>query len=461
MLRFSSEKQAKPWKVISEHKILSAAIALVLVALIVAAIILAEKVIGGNTPAATLTNSNMTSSQTSETSGIEEVSSNITSSDITSSDIVSSEATSSEETVSSEAPVSSQAPATSSTVSSGSSDPDSPFDTSPVPFPPISGTDYQFNTNLDIEDNVFFDSMIYTGYNIEKHRADGNMWVYILAAQKRGLGYLSNIGYAGGSTGYEMNAEGKPDIKFFERNGLVCASYLTYVYFNYLPNVAGIDTSSLTRPRRPYSANDWYLAAKDWVKKGYSEEIPWTASLTSAGFIKFNTEKEMPIGSIIVFRDARKNLDYSTHVVIYAGYKNGYNWVYHVGNDNGPEFCAVERMHFGPDPQWPLMVISTPSNIRMSASLEVELKDDSGAAVSGAKFSLKENKTGKETALGTTDANGKIVKDKLSYGDHELILTVPEGYTCATPVTKIKLNTLDNSYNKISVTVTKDKLATE
>ena len=48
---------------------------------------------------------------------------------------------------------------------------------------PSQSGGFKYNTNLDIEDNVFFDAMIYTGYNIEKHRADGNMWKYILAPQ--------------------------------------------------------------------------------------------------------------------------------------------------------------------------------------------------------------------------------------------------------------------------------------
>jgi hypothetical protein len=213
---------------------------------------------------------------------------------------------------------------------------------------------------LDLEKNPFFDSLVYTGYNIEKHRADGMMWYYLLASQKRDRGWLSNITYAGGSTGYETTSNGAPDISFFEKHGLVCASYVTYVYFNYLPNVAGIDTSELTKPEKSYSANDWYIAAKDWVDKGYSESIEFEASLTNAGFIDFSTDEEIPIGSIIAFCDSRNKSDYCSHVVIYAGYENDYHWVYHVGNENGPEFCSVQRMHFGPDPQWPIAVITTP-----------------------------------------------------------------------------------------------------
>ena len=129
---------------------------------------------------------------------------------------------------------------------------------------PVANSGYQYNTNLNIEDNVFMDSLIYTGYNMKKHRADGLMWVYILAKYKRAKGWLSNITYAGGSTGYETK-NGKPDIKYFERNGFVCASFATYVYFNYLPNVAGIDTSSLPRPADSKLADSWYKAVQQWV----------------------------------------------------------------------------------------------------------------------------------------------------------------------------------------------------
>ncbi len=314
---------------------------------------------------------------------------------------------------------------------------------------PSQSGGFKYNTNLDIEDNVFFDAMIYTGYNIEKHRADGNMWKYILASQKRGLGYLSDITYAGGSTGYETK-NGKPDISYFEKHGLVCASYVSYVYFNYLPNVAGIDTSSLTKPVRSTSANDWYNAAKDWIKKGYSRKISFTAKDTAAA-IKFTPSEDIPIGSIIAFCDGRNRSDHCSHVVIYAGYKNGYHWVFHVGNENGPEFCAVERMKFGPDPQWPIAVITPPSNIRMSAMIEVNVTDSEGNAVSGSKVTLTSGKNGAAVSLGTTGTSGKLTKEYLSYGEYTLKFTVPEGYTADSTEKKISLTTASNSKNTVNI----------
>ena len=387
---------------------------------------------------------------------------------IDSSSEASSEAIMSEETVSEAVSqeTSSEVTVSEETVSVESTPQEQPVESAPTvvpepeplpqPEPPVvSGTGYKYNTNTDIDDNVFLDSLIYTGYNIEKHRADGLMWHYILASQKRGKGWLSNIGYAGGSSGYETTADGKPDISAFERKGLVCASYVTYVYFNYLPNVAGIDTSSLTKPEKSYSAHDWYIAAKDWITKGYSKSVGFTASLTSSGFINFSMEEDMPIGSIMVFSDARKKNDHGSHVAIYAGYKNGYHWVYHVGNENGPEFCAVERMHFGPDPQWPLMMITAPSNIRMTPLLEVDVKDDSGTAVSGVGISVYSAKTTAITELGNTDANGILSKEGLSYGDYTVIYTIPEGYTAETNSIITQLSTANNSCNKVSIVLNK------
>lgn len=218
----------------------------------------------------------------------------------------------------------------------------------------------EFNKLVDIEDNVFLDSLVYTGYNLEKHRSDGLMWVYILAANKRAKGWLSDIGYGGGCTGYETNAQGLPDIERFERGGLVCATYVGYVYFNYLANVVCVDGSLVAKPEDPHLANSWYQASLKWVEDGYAENMTYKAS-KNGNYIRFEPDEQIPIGSLMVFQDYNNRNGHGTHVALYAGYKNGYHWVYHVGNDNGPEFCAVERMSCGPDPQWPLAVISLPT----------------------------------------------------------------------------------------------------
>lgn len=375
---------------------------------------------------------------------------------------ISSEAPSSEPVCSTVSENSSSAVATSSKVVTSAPKPEP---TPPViSKPEVSFTgDYQYNTNLNIEDNVFMDSLIYTGYNMAKHRADGKMWTYILAKYKRGYGWLSNITYAGGSSGLETQ-NGKPDIKAFERGGFVCASFSTYVYFNYLPNVAGIDTSSLPRPENTRLADSWYRAALQWVEKGYSRSIDFTATVDpSTRYIKFTPKEDIPIGSIIIFRpyDTRNSSHkVGSHVVVYAGYKNGFHWVYHVGTKNGPEMCAVERMLYGPEAQWPMLVATTPSNIRMAAMLEVEMKDDSGAPVSGVEFSLKNKETGNTINLGKTDEKGMLVKEGLNYGEYTLVQSAaPQGYTAEAIETSVSLTTKNNSKNTVSVVNVRDKQA--
>jgi len=217
-------------------------------------------------------------------------------------------------------------------------------------------------TKMTFTKNVFLDALIYTGYNYKKTVKDNPNWNYVLCAQKRGKGWLSKITYGGGSTGYEKTSSGKPNIKKFQKGGLVCASYATYVYFNYLPNVAKINTSKLAKPKRSYSANDWYIAGQKWVKAGYSKYLRFSAKSSGTRTI-FKPIDKIPIGSLMLFTDFKKRNNYCTHICIYAGEKNGYHWVTHVGNANGPEFCAMERMSCGADPQWPLKVISLPNNL--------------------------------------------------------------------------------------------------
>lgn len=235
--------------------------------------------------------------------------------------------------------------------------------------------DYKYNSNMTPESNVFLDALEYTGYRLDVQRNSGIMWGsygnYILCSQKKGLGWLSNITYDdyGRASGYEVDGKGKPNISYFEDTGLVCASYVTYVYFNYLPNVAGIDTSMLDRPDKSVVANDWYIAGKKWIDKGYSRYIDFKANDGGSinNDIKLTLDEEIPIGSLIVLCDWYNRSDWCSHICIYAGKMNGYHWVTHVGNENGPEFCAIERMNRKPHPQWPIAIITPPSNINFSS----------------------------------------------------------------------------------------------
>lgn len=235
---------------------------------------------------------------------------------------------------------------------------------------------YQIEINLtapgdfDIEDNIYLDALTYTGYNMQKHWDDGLMWTYVLSAEKAGKGWLSNITYGSGSTGLETTAEGLPDIEHFEMGGFVCASFATYVYFNYLPNVAGVDTSCLTIPDHTPSANSFYEAAKQWLADGYTRNIGFDVFETGEGIV-FEPYEDIPIGSILVFHDYyQPGKTTADHITVYVGEKNGYHWVIQTGNKNGPEFCAVERFKFGPDPMWPMAIFTTPTCVYESINAQ-------------------------------------------------------------------------------------------
>ena len=416
---------------IFSHKITSAII-LSAVAGITAAVIIVTSIL--QAPASVATSSNDSTVDTNNESSV------TTSSE---DDVSSEEITSSEEEITSseEAPSSSQQTTTSSKVET----------VTPVT-PANPNTDFQYNSNMSYDNNVFLDALKYTGY-----KTDPAMWGsygnYVLCSQKRGRGWLSNITYDdyGRASGYETTANGLPDIHYFEQKGLVCASYAAYVYFNYLPNVAGIDTSMLPKADNPVLANDWYKAAKKWVELGYSRFINFTANDNGSIYqdLKLTVNEEIPIGSLIFLTNWYNRTDWSTHVSIYAGKVNGYHWVTHVGNENGPELCAIERMNRLPHPQWMLAIVTPPSNIRFAPELEVTVKDDNGKPMKDVEISVKDSK-GTVTNLGKTNADGKVSKAGLSYAKYEVIQKTPSGYTCSDSTKTVNLTTKDNSLNKIN-----------
>lgn len=357
-----------------------------------------------------------------------------------------------EPTSSEEAPVQSETPTVSSTPQ-------------PVVTPSVN-TEFNYNSNMSPDNNVFLDALKYTGY-----KTDPRMWGaygnYVLCSQKRGLGWLSEITYDdyGSATGYEVNEQGLPDIHYFTyrsngtKRGLVCASYVAYVYFNYLPNVAGIDTSMLPKAGDPVLANEWYIAAQKWVDLGYSRYINFTANDGGSIYsdLKITTEEEIPIGSLIFLCDWYNRTNWSTHVSIYAGKVNGYHWVTHVGNENGPELCAIERMNRNPHPQWMLAIITPPSNIRFSPAVEVTVKDENGKPMKDVSVSVKRKSNGVVTELGKTNADGKVSGEGFSYDEYEVIQAVPSGYTCAHSTQTVKFTTKNNSLNSVNFTNKKEE----
>ena len=277
-------------------------------------------------------------------------------------------------------------------------------------------------------DNVYLDALAYTGYQVQAQKNDGTIYK---TYGSRASAYGSNISY--GLTKYGTETVTKsgtatglaPDIAGFESSGLCCASYVSYVYYNYLPNIAGIDTSDVAKPSNPRSASSYDTAANAWVNAGTARRISFTQSSNGDNF---NPSEEIPIGSLIVFKHIPTG-DIA-HVAIYAGYYNGIHFVTHVGNDRGPEFSTIVGMSKGDYPEAVVQVVA-PQFVEESGMIEVYKKDPNGKNLSGAYFLATNTETGEEYGIGPTNSNGyACTQEDLPYGTYKIVETVfPTDYT--------------------------------
>lgn len=277
-------------------------------------------------------------------------------------------------------------------------------------------------------DNVYLDALEYTGYKVKAQKNDGTIFKKYSGGA---TAYLSKISYGLNKYGTETvtksgTATGlAPDIAGFESSGLCCASFVSYVYYNYLPNIAGIDTSSATRPYNLRTATAYNAAANAWVSAGTARRISFSQNANGNNFIP---SEDIPIGSLIVFKHIPTG-DIA-HVAVYAGYYNGTHFVFHVGNDRGPEISSIVGMSKGDYPEAVVQVV-TPEFVEAAGKIEVYKKDPKGAALSGAYFIATNTSTGAEYAIGPTDSRGyACTKERLPFGTYKIVETVfPTDYT--------------------------------
>lgn len=144
-------------------------------------------------------------------------------------------------------------------------------------------------------DNKYLDALAYTGYKVQAQKDDGTIFKKY-GYQLEGSSILSGITYDYTCNGLETTSAGKPDIAVFRANGLCCASYVSYVCFNYLPNVAGVDVSKVPRPSNYKSASGLSSAADGWVSAGLARRISFTQSADGSNFVP---SEEIPIGSLL------------------------------------------------------------------------------------------------------------------------------------------------------------------
>lgn len=276
-------------------------------------------------------------------------------------------------------------------------------------------------------DNIYLDALTYTGYKTDEQKADGS--IFKTYSGNAPASVRSGIGYGTGPSGLETvaadNKTGKaPDIARFKANGLCCASYVSYVYYNYLPNIARMDVSKIPQPANPRSPISYNSAVENWVKSGGARRIAFTQGTNS-----FTPSEEIPIGSLIIFK--HKTTGEIAHLALYAGYYAGKHFVTHVGNERGPEISTVEGMSKGSYPEVVTQVV-VPKIGEPVGTISVHKTDENGKPLAGAKFKVTMAEHPEYSFLiNPTDENGNAKMNMgLPYGKYILTeIEFPEGYT--------------------------------
>lgn len=276
-------------------------------------------------------------------------------------------------------------------------------------------------------DNIYLDALTYTGYKTDVQKADGS--IFKTYSGNTLTPVRSGIGYGTGPSGLETvaadNKTGKaPDIARFKANGLCCASYVSYVYYNYLPNIARMDVSKIPQPANPRSPISYNSAVENWVKSGGARRIAFTQGTNS-----FTPSEEIPIGSLIIFK--HKTTGEIAHLALYAGYYAGKHFVTHVGNERGPEISTVEGMSKGSYPEVVTQVV-VPKIDEPVGTISVHKTDENGKPLAGAKFKVTMAEHPEYSFLiNPTDENGNAKMNMgLPYGKYILTeIEFPEGYT--------------------------------
>lgn len=276
-------------------------------------------------------------------------------------------------------------------------------------------------------DNIYLDALTYTGYKTDVQKADGS--IFKTYSGNAPASVRSGIGYGSGPSGLETvaadNKTGKaPDIARFKANGLCCASYVSYVYYNYLPNIARMDVSKIPQPANPRSPISYNSAVENWVRSGGARRIAFTQGTNS-----FTPSEEIPIGSLIIFK--HKTTGEIAHLALYAGYYAGKHFVTHVGNERGPEISTVEGMSKGSYPEVVTQVV-VPKIGEPLGTISVHKTDENGKPLAGAKFKVTMAEHPEYSFLiNPTDENGNAKMNMgLPYGKYILTeIEFPEGYT--------------------------------
>ena len=116
---------------------------------------------------------------------------------------------------------------------------ESPF-LSPTPLLENLPADFQSKVQVPevMKDNLVLDALTELGYPVDQLQNAGVLYDYNYTSIMMPEAYRTGIPYGGGSTGLES-------VDHIRANGLVCASFISYYLWNFLPQ-HGVNTTVLT-----------------------------------------------------------------------------------------------------------------------------------------------------------------------------------------------------------------------
>ncbi len=304
----------------------------------------------------------------------------------------------------------------------------------------------------EMYDNAILRALEYTGYDVQWLKDNGYLYVSQYVSSNildSNPDVLSDIGYDTDSpylNGDETVADSStvtgraPDIAEFERDGLVCASFVAYFINNYLPNIEGIDTTHIADAVKATTmSGSYYSTAAAW---SWDTGLSNLASQSGSGVTKYTSASQayanLVPGDVIAFSNGSR----ISHVAIYAGtydYYNAsgfnrgeYHFIIHVGNSRGPEISTVEYMEdAGSKSSTPIAWYHLDINDEAAqiGYIEVNKEDTEGNSLSGAEFEAVNQDTGIAYSIGPTNSNGYAISGELPFGTYKVTETVfPAGY---------------------------------
>ena len=303
-------------------------------------------------------------------------------------------------------------------------------------------------------DNAILRALEYTGYDVQRQKDKGQLYQYLYIGSRlpnNDSSVLSDIGYWSSGAcpnGDETVADSStvtgraPKISYFESNGLVCASFVTYFLCNYLPNIEGVDTSVVYEKAKELGTdgNAYYLTTVSLWKR----TLDALSKETGSGVTKYTSAStaydNLVPGDVVVFAKDDGTL---THVAIYAGEYNLYygstdlgvkHFMIHVGNSRGPEISIIEWMSTSTGSKASDAVawyhLDFNDIVDATGFIEVNKSTPDGEALAGAYFVATNQSTQDKYVIGPTDSNGYAKSEELPLGTYVVEETVfPTGYT--------------------------------